>query len=135
LKIPKGQSEAVNQRTDNTMSKKDKRTNNDLQNITQKTKYQATQTPLKTRGEVRCSRKVSNSCSTCDTHSVTVKRHEHHLIWKLCWKPVYVNKYNSIIFFLHKTEIQYSPIFMTIYYNLGSLSILSNFIDKRKVKV
>jgi len=41
LKIPKGQSEAVNQRmTDNTMAKKkkDKRTNNDLQNITQKTK-------------------------------------------------------------------------------------------------
>ena len=39
LKIPKGQSEAVNRRrTDNAMSKrkKDKRTNNDLQNIRQK---------------------------------------------------------------------------------------------------
>jgi hypothetical protein len=24
---------------------------------------------------------------------VTVKRHEHHLIWKLCWTPVIVNKY------------------------------------------
>ena len=38
LKIPKGQSEAVNRRkTDNTMVKR-KRTNNDLQNTTQKTK-------------------------------------------------------------------------------------------------
>jgi len=34
LKIPKGQSEAVKRRKDNA---KDKRTNNDLQNITQKT--------------------------------------------------------------------------------------------------
>jgi len=45
LKIPKGLSEAVNQRRENTMErehkgqkKKDKRTNNDLQNTTQKTK-------------------------------------------------------------------------------------------------
>jgi hypothetical protein len=38
LKIPKGQSEAVNRwRTDNTMAKR-KRTYNDLQNTTQKTK-------------------------------------------------------------------------------------------------
>jgi len=45
-------------RTDNTMAKrkkKNKRTNNDLQNITQKTKDQATRTPLKTR---------VNSCSS-----------------------------------------------------------------------
>ena len=48
LKIPKGQSEAVNRRkTDNTMVKR-KRTNNDLQNTTQKTKDWATQTPQKT---------------------------------------------------------------------------------------
>ena len=45
LKIPKGQSESVNRRrTDNTMTI---RINNDLQNATQKTKYRATQTPLK----------------------------------------------------------------------------------------
>ena len=36
LKILNGLSEAVNRRTDNTTTKK--RTNNDLQNITQKTK-------------------------------------------------------------------------------------------------
>jgi hypothetical protein len=42
LKIPKGQSEAVNQRmTDNTMAKKKKDKPN-LQNITQKTKDRAT---------------------------------------------------------------------------------------------
>ena len=32
--------------------KKDKRTNNDLQNTTHKTKYRATRTPLKTGGEL-----------------------------------------------------------------------------------
>ena len=49
LKIPKG-SEAVNRRkTDNTMATK-KRTNHNLQNITQKTKDRATRTPLKISG-------------------------------------------------------------------------------------
>ena len=40
LKMPKRQSEEVNRRTDNTLAKnkKNKMTNNDLQNITQKTK-------------------------------------------------------------------------------------------------
>ena len=53
LKIPKGKSEAVKRRrTDITMAKR-KRTNNDLQNITQKSKDQAKQTPLKTGGELR----------------------------------------------------------------------------------
>jgi hypothetical protein len=39
LKIPKGKSQSVNRRTDNTMAKrkiKNIRTNNDLQNITHK---------------------------------------------------------------------------------------------------
>ena len=43
LKIPKRLSESVKQRTDNTMGKR-KRTNNDLQSITHKTKDQVTQT-------------------------------------------------------------------------------------------
>ena len=48
LKLPKGYSKAVNRRRpDNAMAK---RTNNDLQNTTQKTKDQATGTPLTTRG-------------------------------------------------------------------------------------
>ena len=42
-------------RTDNTMAKrkKDKRTNNDLQKHTRKTKSRVTRIPLKTRGELR----------------------------------------------------------------------------------
>ena len=48
MKIPKGQSESVNlRRIDNTIANR-KRTNNDLQNITQKTTDRATRTPLKT---------------------------------------------------------------------------------------
>jgi hypothetical protein len=35
-----------------------KRTNNDLQNITHKTKDRVTRTPLKTEGELRCSGRV-----------------------------------------------------------------------------
>ena len=44
---------------------KRKRTNKDLQNITQKTKDLATWTPLKTRGELMCSGRVRSFCSTC----------------------------------------------------------------------
>jgi len=51
-KIPKWQSEAVNQRrTNNTVAKR-KRTNNDLQDITQKTKDRVTRTSLKIAGEL-----------------------------------------------------------------------------------
>jgi hypothetical protein len=46
---------------------KDKRTNNDLQNTTQKSKDQATWTPLRTGDELRCSGRVYSSCSTSDT--------------------------------------------------------------------
>ena len=49
-----------------------KRKNNDLQNITQKTKYRATQTPLKTGGELRCSGRVRNFCFTCGAHRVNL---------------------------------------------------------------
>ena len=49
-----------------------KKGNNNLQSTTQKTKNQATQTPLKTGGELRCSRRVSSSCSTCGTCRVTL---------------------------------------------------------------
>jgi hypothetical protein len=62
-----------------------------LQSTTQKTKDRLTRTSLKTRSESSCSGRVSSSCSTCDTLRVTVKRHKHHLIWKSCWRPVYVN--------------------------------------------
>jgi hypothetical protein len=56
-------------RQHNGQKKKDKRTTNDLQNTTQKTKDRA---PLKTKGELRCYGRVSTSCSTSGTHSVTL---------------------------------------------------------------
>ena len=67
---------AIRKRTDNTMArrkrtdnamairKKDQRTNNYLQNTTQKTKDWATRISLLTGGESRCSGRVSSSCST-----------------------------------------------------------------------
>ena len=48
----------------NCQIKKDKRTNNDLQNIAQKTKDLTIRTKLYIGGECRWSRRVSNSCST-----------------------------------------------------------------------
>jgi hypothetical protein len=39
-------------------------------NITHKTKDRVTRTPLKTGGELRCSGRVSSSCSTSDTRRV-----------------------------------------------------------------
>jgi hypothetical protein len=53
-------------RVDNTLTqrkKKDKRTNNDLQSTSQKTKDLTTWTPLKTGSDLGCSWKVSSSCS------------------------------------------------------------------------
>ena len=51
--------------------KSTKMTNNDLQNITHKTKYTVTRTPLETGGELRCSGLVSSSCSISGTCHVT----------------------------------------------------------------
>ena len=39
---------------------------------TNKTKDQVTRTPLKTGGELRCSGRVSSSCSISDTHRVNL---------------------------------------------------------------
>jgi hypothetical protein len=57
-------------RTDITMTKR-KRTNNDLQSITQKTKDRATWTPLKTGGELMYSGRISSSWSTWGIRRVT----------------------------------------------------------------
>ena len=67
LKIPKRQSESVNQRTDNTIVKR-----KNPQNTTQKTKDRITRTPLKTTGEHRYPRRVSSSCFTSGSCSVTL---------------------------------------------------------------
>ena len=52
--------------------KKDKRTNNNLQSTTHKTKDRETQTPLKTGSELMCSGRVSSYCSTSGTRRVTL---------------------------------------------------------------
>jgi len=55
-----------------TKRKKNKKTSNDLQIITQKTKNRATRTQLKTRGELMCSGRKSNPCPTSGTRLVTL---------------------------------------------------------------
>lgn len=50
----------------------------------------------KTEGELMCFGRVASSCFTIVTSRVTVKQHEHRLIRKSYWAPVYVNKYNLI---------------------------------------
>ena len=52
--------------------KKGKRTNNDLQTNTQKTTDQVTRTTLKTGSKLRCSGRVSSSCSTPGILCVTL---------------------------------------------------------------
>jgi hypothetical protein len=74
LKIPKGQSESVyRRRTDNTMAKR-KSTKGKTRSTkhTYKTKDRVTRTPLKTGGGLRCSGRVSSSCSTSGTCRVNL---------------------------------------------------------------
>ena len=59
-------------RQHNDKNRKDKRTNNDLQNKRQKTKDGATPTPQKTGTELMCSGRVNSSCSTRGSHRVTL---------------------------------------------------------------
>jgi len=54
------------------MAKKNKRTNNDLQKTTQKTKYRATQSSLRTDDKLMCFGRVSSSCFTSCTCPVTL---------------------------------------------------------------
>jgi hypothetical protein len=51
---------------------KEKRTNNDLQNIMQKTKDRASRTALKIGDELRYWGRVSSSCSTSGTRHATL---------------------------------------------------------------
>ena len=56
----------------NGQTKKDKRTNNDLKNITHKTKHRVTWTPLTIGGELICSGRVTSSCSTSGARRVNL---------------------------------------------------------------
>ena len=51
---------------DDGQKKKDKRTNNDLQNITHKTKDRVTRTPLKIGGDPMCSGRVGTNNALAD---------------------------------------------------------------------
>jgi hypothetical protein len=75
----------------NVQKENDKKTNSGRQYTTHKTKDL---TPLKTGGEPRLSARISSLCSTSDNRYITVKRHEHHAIWKMCWTPIYINANN-----------------------------------------
>ena len=73
MKIPKGYSESVNRRTDNTMAKK--KVQKDEQRFTKhtyNTKDQVTITPLKAEGELKWSGSVSSSCSTSENRRVNL---------------------------------------------------------------
>ena len=73
LKIPKGQSESVYRRTDKQWPKE--KVQKDKQRSTKhtyKTKDRVTRTPLKTGGELRCTGKVSSSCSNSGTRRVNL---------------------------------------------------------------
>ena len=76
LEISKGQSEAINQRTKRTLI---------FEKLHRKLKIEQHDPHKKTWGELRSSRRVS----CC----VTVRWHGHHLIWKLCWTYLCVNRY------------------------------------------
>ena len=52
--------------------RKGQKENNDLQNPTQKTKDRATQSPLKSGGELRCFGRVDRSCFSSGTGCVTL---------------------------------------------------------------
>jgi hypothetical protein len=55
----------------NGQKKKDKRTNNDLQNLTYITKNRVLRTPQKNKGELRYSGRVGSSCSTSSTRHIS----------------------------------------------------------------
>ena len=59
---------------------KEKITNNDLQNTTQKTKHCITQTQLKVESELKYFGRANSSWFTSDARRFTTKRHEFHLI-------------------------------------------------------
>jgi hypothetical protein len=83
---------------------KRKRTNKDLQNITNKTKDRVTQTPLNTGDELMFSGRESRSCSTSGTHRVNnISQWDNRLCDVLnlsgfkCWRQcISVRQYKRI---------------------------------------
>jgi hypothetical protein len=69
-------SKSKNDRQHNCPTKKDTRTNNDLQKLTHKTKVCVTRTPAKTGGKLRFSERVSSSCSTSGSRRIYTLGHK-----------------------------------------------------------
>ena len=88
----------------------DKRTNNDLQNITLKTKDPAKRTTLEPRDKLRSSGRVNSSCSTSGTHSLTLVTNPVNLCYvnncysNKCWG--YTVNYFICIIVGHADEVQ-----------------------------
>ena len=83
-------------KTDNTMPKRkiDNRTNNYLQNTTQKTKDRAALTPLKTGGELRYSIRVSSFCSTSETcRAMSLSTCNRFILWCTIREILYYSSY------------------------------------------
>jgi hypothetical protein len=82
LKIPKGQLESYIEEEQTTQWPNEK-VQKDKQRSTKhtyKTKDQVTRTPLKTGGELRCSGRVSSSCSNSDTRHVILVRKQLYYV-------------------------------------------------------
>ena len=70
LKIPKGViriRKSKKNRQHNDQKKNHRRTNNRSTKRIHKAKVRVARTPLKNRGELRCSGRINSSCSTSDT--------------------------------------------------------------------
>ena len=83
LEITKGYQNPYIEEEQTTQSPKEK-VQKDKQGSTKhtcKTKDRVTRTPLKTGGEIRCSGKVSSSCSTSGTCRVSLVLHGMSFIW------------------------------------------------------
>jgi hypothetical protein len=104
LKIPKGgnQNPYIN-KEQTTQWPKEKAQKNKQRSTkhTYKTKDRVTRTPLKTRGQLRCSGRVSSSCSTSDTHRVNlVARWLQELV-----KFFFINVWRKSVFDIYFTEL------------------------------
>ena len=70
MKIPKGEKKFINRRTTQWSNEKVQHDKQRSTKHTCKTKDRVTRTPLKIGGELRCSERVSSSCSTSATRRV-----------------------------------------------------------------
>ena len=87
-----------------------KRTNNDLQSITQKAKDRVTRIALKTRMNIRCSGKVSRSSCTCDIcykpgDTSWMRKWKWEMIYPHSWSHIYLNKSTTLPYIVIYTWI------------------------------